>query len=193
MTDGINVTNNNLYLYVSNLTTSVETQVMFNEAIQINFKISHDEYFTERRIISDMITQLDIGSCQNEQRPKYFIGAHQTRDRVDTPIATKNVSIFDHLNLEKYFVEIDGQRYPRDSSLMNYEENNYIEQYRDLYLFFKEYIGEPIVSPFIYYTDMKTKNAIEIEDLRHQPDLIPPKKIQLFMKCGADPENVKFF
>ena len=138
MTDDINVTINNLYLYVPNLIPSVETQVMFNEAIQNSYKISYDEWFTERRIISDTITQLDIGSTQNVQSPKYLIGAHQTRDRIDAPISTKNVAIFDNLDLRKYYIEIDGQRYPRDSSLMNYEQNDYIEQYKDLKLLFKE-------------------------------------------------------
>ena len=40
---------------------------------------------------------------------------------------------------------------------------------------------------------MKTKNSIEIIDLRHQPDHITPKKIQLFHENGADPENARFF
>ena len=88
MTDDMNVTINNLYLYVPNLIPSVETQVMFNEATQNIYKISYDEWFTERRIISDMITQLDIGSSQNVQSPKYLIGAHQTKDRIDAPIST---------------------------------------------------------------------------------------------------------
>ena len=180
MTDDINVTINNLYLYVPNLIPSVETQVMFNEATQNIYKISYDEWFTERRIISDTITQLDIGSSQNVQSPKYSIGAHQTKDRIDGAISTKNVSIFDNLVLRKYYIEIDGQRYPRDSSLMNYEQNDYIEQYRDIKLFFKEYVGEQLMSPFISYPDMKTKYPIEIIDLRHQPDHITPKKIQLF-------------
>ena len=70
MSDDINVTINNLYLYVPNLIPSVETQIMFNEATQNNYKISYDEWFTERRIISDTITQLDIGSSQNVQIPK---------------------------------------------------------------------------------------------------------------------------
>ena len=135
MTDDINVTINNLYLYVPNLIPSVETQVMFNETIQNNYQISYDEWFTERRIISDTITQLDIGSSQIVQSPKYLIGAHQTKDRIDTPISTKNVTIFDNLDLRKYYIEIDGQRYPRDSSLMNYEQNDYIEQYKDLNYF----------------------------------------------------------
>ena len=56
MADDINVTINNLYLYVPNLLPNVETQVMFNEATQNNYKISFDECYTERRILSDMIT-----------------------------------------------------------------------------------------------------------------------------------------
>ena len=189
MTDDIDVTINNLYLYVPNLIPSVETQLMFNEATQNNYKLSYDEWFTERRIISDTITQLDIGSSQNVQSPIYLIGAHQTQDRIDAPISTKNVAIFDNLDLRNYYIEIDGQRYPRDSSLMNYDQNDYIEQYKDLKLFFKEYIGEQLMSPFISYPDMKTKYPIEIIDLRHQSDHITPKKIQLFPEHGADPDS----
>ena len=101
MTDNIDVTINNLYLYVPNLIPSVQTQVMFNEATQNIYKIAYDEWFTERRIISETITQLDIGSSQNVQSPKYLIGAHQTKDRIDGAISTKNVAIFDNLDLRK--------------------------------------------------------------------------------------------
>ena len=76
---------------------------------------------------------------------------------------------------------------------MNYEQNDYIEQYKDLKLFFKEYIGEQLMSPFISYPDMKTKYPIEIIDLRHQVDHITSKKIQLFLEYGSDPENARFF
>ena len=40
---------------------------------------------------------------------------------------------------------------------------------------------------------MKTKNPIEIKDLRHQSDHVTPKKTQLFLEYGADPENASFF
>ena len=40
---------------------------------------------------------------------------------------------------------------------------------------------------------MKTKNPIEIIDLRHQPDHISPKKIQLFQDYSAAPENAEFY
>ena len=84
MADDINVTIKNLYPYVLNLIPSNETQAMFNEATRNNYKLSYDEYFTETRVISDQITELDIGSSQNVQSPKYLIGAHQTRATADT-------------------------------------------------------------------------------------------------------------
>ena len=193
MADDINVTINNLYLYVPNLTPNVPTKVMFNDATQNNYKITFDEWYTERRVISDTITQMDIGTSQHVNSPKYLIGAHQTRTRADTANKNNNIAIFDNLNLQKYYVQIDSVRYPLDSVLINYEQNDYIEQYEDLKLFFKEDIGEELTSPFFSYPDMKTKYPIEIIDLRQQPDHITPKKIQLFQEFSADPENAKFY
>ena len=40
---------------------------------------------------------------------------------------------------------------------------------------------------------MKTKNPIQIVDLRHQPDRKTPKKIQLFQEYGTDPDNGRLF
>ena len=74
-------------------------------------------------------------------------------------------------------MEIDGQRYPRDGVLINYEENHYIQQNKDLKFLFHEYVGEPILNPLISYPDMNTKFPIEIIDLRHQTDHITPKRI----------------
>ena len=193
MADDINVTINSLYLYVPNLIPSVETQLLFNEATKNIYKISFDEWHTERRIISDLLIQHDIGSAQNVIQPKYLICAHQTNLRTATPGKKINIAIFDNMDLRKYYVEIDGQRYPRDSVLISYEENDYIQQYKDLKLFWKEYIGEPILNPLISHTDMKTKYPIEVIDLRHQSDHITPKEIQVFHEYGIDPDNARLF
>ena len=193
MADDIDVNINSLYLFVPNLIPSVETQLMFNEATQSNYKISFDEWYTERRIISDLLVQHDIGSAQNVIQPKYLICAHQTNLRTATPDKKINIAIFDNMDLRKYYVEIDGLRYPRDNVLINYEENDYIQEYKDLKLFYREYIGEPILNPFISYFDMKTKYPIEIIDLRHQSEHITPKKIQLFHEYGTDPDSARLF
>ena len=124
MADDTNVTINSLYLYVPNQIPKVETQVMVNEATQKNKKISYDECYTGRRIISDMITQAYIGSSQQVKSPIYLFGAYQTRARADTADKNSNIAIFDKLGLRIYNVEIDGQRYPRDSSPMTYEEDD---------------------------------------------------------------------
>ena len=157
MADDIDVTINSLFLYIPNLIPTVETQLMFNEATQNNYKISFNEWYTERRIISDLLIQHDIGSTQNVIQPKYLICVHQTNLRTTTPDKKIIIAIFDNMDIRKYYVEIDGQRYPRDSVLINYEENDYIQQYKDLKLFWKEYIGEPMLNPLISNPDMKTK------------------------------------
>ena len=193
MTDDIKVTINNLYLFVPNLIPSIETQILFNEATQNIYKISYDEYFTERRVISDLLVQHDIGSSQQMNSPEYLISAHQTKDRILTLSKINNIAIFDTLDLRQYFVEIDGQRYPRDGLSINYTENAYIDQYRDIELFFKEYISETILTPFISYPDMKTKYSVGIIDLRHQNDHITSERIRLFQEYGTDPDNARLF
>ena len=157
---------------------------MFNEATQNIYKISYDEYYTERRIISDLIVQVDIGSTQQVNSPKNLICAHQTKERIDSPNKNTNNAIFDHPNLRKYYVELDDERYPRDSLLMNYGQNYYFEQYKILNLYFEEYVGEPTLSLFISYPDMETKYPIEIIDSRQQSDHITPKKLNYFMNLA---------
>ena len=187
--DNINVTINSLYLFVPTLTPSTETQLMFNESIQNKYRIFFDDWFTERRVVADTITQIDIGSAQQVNSPKYLIACHQTAARLNAPDKGINISRFDNLNVRKYFVEIDSIRYPRDGVLINYPENDYIDQYKDLKLFYKEYVGEELLNPFISYPDMKDKYPIQIIDLRFQADHITPKKIQLFQEYRAEPAN----
>ena len=129
--DNINVTINSLYLFVPTLIPNTETQLMFNESIQNNYRSFFDDWYTERRIVSDTKTQIDIGSAQSVNSPKYLIASHQTAARLNAPDKCLNISRFDNLNVRKYFVEIDGVRYPRDGVLTNYGENDYIDQYKD--------------------------------------------------------------
>ena len=126
--DDIIVTINKSYLFVPNLLPSVETQLLFNEDTQNNYKISFDEYYTETRVISDMIVQHDIGSAQQVKAPKYFICAHQTKERKDGVNKNEINALFDRFILCKYYVEIDSIRYPRDTLLLIYVDNDYHAQ-----------------------------------------------------------------
>ena len=105
-----------------------------------------------------------------------MICAHQTKDRLLTPNKKIDIAIFDNLDLRKDYVEIDGQRYPRDGVSMNYTENDYIDQYRDSKLFFHEYIGELLLNPFTSYPELEKNYPMGIIDLSFQPDHRTPKK-----------------
>ena len=60
-------------------------------------------------------------------------------------------------------------------------------------LFYKEYVGEELLNPFISYPDMKDKYPIQVIDLRYQPDHITPKKIQLFEEYRAATANARLY
>ena len=85
MADDINVIINSLYLFLPNLIPNVETQLMFNDATQNNYKISFDEWYIERRLLSDLLVEHDLGSAQQVNSPRYLISAHQTQLRTATP------------------------------------------------------------------------------------------------------------
>ena len=142
--------------------------------------------------MSDMIVQVDLGSAQQVNSPKFSI-SHQTQDRTNVPVKKVKTATFDNLDLRKNYVEINGQRYPRYSLPIYYEDRKYIEQYKDLNLFFKDFMGEPILNLFKTHPDVKTKHPKGIMDLRHQPDHITSKKLQLFQEYAADPKNDRFF
>ena len=99
----------------------------------------------------------------------------------------------DSNHVTKFFVEIDGVRYPEDGVLINFEEHFYLDQYRDLQLFYKEYVGEQLLQPYMSHPDMKYIYPIQITDLRHQVDHLTPKRTQLFEEFSEDPANERLF
>ena len=70
MADDIKVFFNSLCLYIPNLNPSVKTHLLFNEATQNYYKISSGEWYTERRLRSDLLVQHVIGSGQQVNSPK---------------------------------------------------------------------------------------------------------------------------
>ena len=192
----INVTINSIYLYIPSLVPSAEQQQMFNEAIRENFTLSFDSWVTDRKPVNTGNEyQLDIGSASNINIPLYLIVAHQKtqRDNPARPPNQFNNAVFDHVRVKRYFVEIDGVRYPKDPVETNFPDNKYLDQYRDLKLFYKEYNGESLLHPFISYLDMKSFYAIQVIDLRFQIDYVTPKKIRLFEEYEETPENTNLY
>ena len=67
----INKTSNSLYLFVPILIQNTETQVKFKESIENIYKVTHDSWYTERKLSTDGKNfQLDFGSaCPTCQKP----------------------------------------------------------------------------------------------------------------------------
>ena len=66
----VNVTTNSLFLYVPFLISNTETQLLLNESIQNNYRIFFDDWYIEKRIVTDQTYQVDIGSAQSVYSPK---------------------------------------------------------------------------------------------------------------------------
>ena len=140
---------------------------MFNEAIMNNQTITFVSWYTERENSNDgQKLQVDIASALHINSPKYLISAFQTNDRT-TSNKTGNPSIFDTNHVTKYFVEVDGVRYNKDGDLINFAENSYLDHYRDLMLFYKEYLGEELLHPSCILSGIEnTLSNLLILDIR---------------------------
>ena len=128
----INVTINSLYLFVPKLIPSTDIQVMFNECIQISYTNCYDGWHTERKKANDGNGfQIGISSARHFNSPIYLIAGYQTADKIAVLNKSKNIAVFDNVNVRKYFVEIDGAIYLKNASLTNFAENDYRDQYRE--------------------------------------------------------------
>ena len=197
--DDVNVTINSISLFFPQLIPSPETQVFFNEAISQTFTLSFESWTTDRKPVDTAREfQLDISSASNINSPLYLIAANQKTQRPDPANPAKNLSNnrftnADHVDVRKYYSEIDGIRYPKNPVMVNFEENNYLEQYKDIKLFYKEYFGGPLLSPIISYDNMKNYYPIQIIDLRFQVDHISPKTIRLFEEYDPNPTDTVLY
>ena len=74
-----------------------------------------ESWYTERKISNNgREFQVDIGSAQYINSPKYLTGVFQFQNRIGVPNKANNIAIFATNHVTKYFVEMDGARYPRD-------------------------------------------------------------------------------
>ena len=60
-------------------------------------------------------------------------------------------------------------------------------------MFYKDFIGEPMLNPIITYDKTKDSYPFEIFDLRFQVDHISSKEIGLFEEHDDDPANTIFY
>ena len=196
-----NVFLKSISLYIPRIIPSPERQVHFNEDNANSFSISYESWTTDRKLVdTDKEFQTDISSASNIKSPLYLISAKQNTQRPNPADATRNVSnnrfnnaLFDHSKVKNYYVENDGVRYPKNPVMVNFDENSYLEIFRDLKLFYKNYVGESLLPPILSYDKMKTYYPIESIDLRFQVDRITPKKTRFFEEYDDNPVTTNLY
>ena len=149
--DIINIGLNTLYSYVPVLIPDPETPMMFNGSIKNSFTLTSNSWTTNEKVVKTASDyQLDIRFSSDINSPKYVIAVHQTEARTGVPNKTNNISIFDQLDFREFFVKMNGARCPRGDAIdLYYRSKDYLNQKRDLKAFLREYLGEPILNPFL--------------------------------------------
>ena len=192
--DNTKVNFDNIFSFVPIYIPDAQTQIMFIVCIKESFTISFDPWSTDRKTVDTQLDyQVDVGSAQSIISPKYLIAVHQVPARIGVPNKANKVAIFDQLDVRKYHVDIGGVRYPRDGVNVAYGLNDYVDQNRDLKLFYREYVGEELLTPFISYPDMKNNYPFQIIDLSFQVDHINLKEMGFFEEYGSATKNAKMF
>ena len=82
----INVTFISLYLFLPVVIANSETKVRFSESTMNEYTITFDSWYIERKVSNDgRELQVDTGSAQHVNSPKYLIAAFQTTNRIRVP------------------------------------------------------------------------------------------------------------
>ena len=106
---------------------------MFDYSIKNSFTLSFDSWSTDRKTVNTQLEyQVDIGTAQNINSPRYLIVVRQTAARVGVPNEKFIFAIFDNLNVRHYHIDINGVRYLRDGVNIDYTTDDYLDRYRDL-------------------------------------------------------------
>ena len=64
---------------------------------------------------------------------------------------------------------------------------------KEVLIFFqKKTVGEALLNLFLFYTDMKNRNPIQVNDLRFQVHPVNPLKIQLWFENSGDTNIASF-
>ena len=193
----VNVTINCISLFIPQTTPSPETRVLFDEDISQSLTLSYESWTTDRKPIgASKEFQIDLSSASNINSSLYSIAAHQKTQRPDPTNPAINLSnnrfnnaIFDHVKVKKYYSEIDGVRFTKNTVMIIYDENNYLVQNRNLKLLSEKNVGELMLSPVITYDKMKDYYLLQIVDLRFQVDHISPKKNRIFEEYDENSVN----
>ena len=125
----------------------------------------------------------DLGMESGMERPQYKIVGFENNNVNEQ---THDASTFDVMNVTECYCKIGSEFYPEDRMNINYGTNNYIEAFKEIVSFNKDYNGLPHnIKPYINHRTFKSNYRIYVFDTRYQRDHIGPQPIQLNFKFNA--------
>ena len=126
---------------------NTQTQVMFNESFLNNYTITFDSWYTERKISTNgRELQVDIGSAQQNKSPKYLIGVFETQNRIGVLNKANKLTQIMLLKILLKSMELVTLEMAFQQIL---KKNSYLDQIRDSKVFYREYVGEQLIIPYI--------------------------------------------
>ena len=97
---------------------------------------------------------LDLGMEIGMERPQYIIIDFENNNVNEQ---THDASTFDIMNVTECYCKIGSEFYPEDRMNIKYGSNSYIEAFREIVSFNKEYNGLPhIIKPYINHRTFKS-------------------------------------
>ena len=125
----------------------------------------------------------DLGMESGMKRPQYTIVGFENYNVNEQ---THDASTFHIMNVTECYCMIGSEFYPEDRMNINYGANIYIEAFKEIVSFNKDYNGLPHnIKPYINHRTIKSSYRIYVFDTRYQSDHIGPKPIQLNFKFSA--------
>ena len=190
--DVAKLTINDISLYVSHYTPSVENQTLVTNVVLNKEPITMG--YVERKVFTKQVNtnsswNFELGVEAGMQLPIYVIVGFQSADRLG-PAQTQNNGVFDQLPIIEAYCKIGSVKYPDESINLDYLRNDYDDGYNEVLKFFREYVGEQTVTPYITFQDFKEKYNLYLFDLRNQRDHIASQQVTATFKFVAGDDVV---
>ena len=135
---------------------------------------------------------MDKGSAHKIDSPENLIAADQSLVRMGTSNKTKKMAISITPMSVINFVTMMELEILKNLFLSFMTQTNVLIT-METSIFFKEYVGEELFTPFIPFSDIENFYLIQVIDLLFQVDQINPKNVQLFEQKRAAPGETRLF
>ena len=121
---------------------SVETRTQLLQSIidKKSYIVDFSGRSDQHTIVPQGVTSFDwrLSVISGIEKPRWIIIGFQTDKNANQ---TQNPTVFDHINLERAYVQLNGARYPRDDVTVNFADNRYVIHYKMADNFKRDYYG----------------------------------------------------